>query len=157
LFGQKKNKGTILFLSMFITRTFEIHFNQLRLAGSHSIMQNPIKTNIRAKLNVFTAISWRGASDLITYNNNLNSDGYCEIINNFHLFQKNMILTVFIIKITHPALPHSPDFNISGGNSLKGTIVLYARIIFYSLSIEMAFNFENFLNVFHQNSQSFWL
>jgi hypothetical protein len=43
LFGQKKNKGTILFLSMFITRTFEIPFNQLRLAGSHSIMQNPIK------------------------------------------------------------------------------------------------------------------
>ncbi len=58
------------------TRTLEIPLYQLRLPGSQSLMKIPKRTNKKAKVNVFAAISWRGASPYITFTNNLNSDGY---------------------------------------------------------------------------------
>ena len=98
-----------------------------------SRLPNPLKTNIKAKINVFAAISWRGASEFITYTNNLNSDGYCEIINNYLIpfisdkydfnciyhqdnapcHKSNQSLNTLIDNgVTfQPAPPYSPDFN----------------------------------------------
>ena len=127
------NFENFIFVDESITRTLEIPLYQWRLPGSQSIMQNPIKTNIRAKVNVFAAISWRGASDFVTYSNNLNSDGYCEIINNCmipfisekydfncvyhqdnapcHKSRQSLNTLIENGVIFQPAPPHSPDFN----------------------------------------------
>ena len=96
-------------------------------------MKNPFKTNVRAKLNVFAAISCRGATPFVTYTNNLNSDGYCEIVNNClipfisekydfncvlhqdnapcHKSYQSMNTLIDNGVIFQPAPPHSPDLN----------------------------------------------
>ena len=60
-----KNFQNYVFVDESVSRTLEIPLYQWRIPGSQTIMPNPIKTNIKAKVNVFIAISWQGASDFV--------------------------------------------------------------------------------------------
>ncbi len=127
------NFDNFVYVDESTTRTLEIPLYQWRLPSTQSFMRIPKRTNTKAKVNVFAAISWRGASPFITFTNNLNSDGYCEIINNYLIpfiserYDFNCIMhqdnapclksrqslnTIIDNGVAfQPAPPYSPDFN----------------------------------------------
>ena len=59
-----------VFIDESISRTLEVPLYHWRVPGSQSSIKVPFKTNQRAKINIFGAISWHGASQfIVSYKN----------------------------------------------------------------------------------------